>query len=131
MQSPSSDILLLAKQPRAVHVLESLLRYSSYSIASAHSEEQALAQMNQQTPFLIILAGDHQNWSQALLQELRTFANTHRTTFVALTDFHAPRWMHQDENPGFDGFLVSPLSGEVLSSLVQSAQTRQAFCPAV
>ncbi|PSB26492.1 hypothetical protein C7B82_19680 [Stenomitos frigidus ULC18] len=112
-------------------MLASLLRYSNYSIASATSEEQALAQMSHQVPFLIILAGDHQNWSQALLQELRTFANRHRTTFVALTDFHAPRWMHQEENPGFDGFLVSPLSSEVLSSLVQSAQTRQAFCLAV
>ena len=131
MQSPPSDILLLAKQPREVHVLRSLLRSSSYSIASATSEEQALAQMAQQPPFLIILAGDHQNWSQALLQELRTFASTRRTTFVALTDFHTPRWMHQEENPGFDGFLVSPLSSEVLSSLVQSAQTRQAFCLAV
>ncbi|WP_146141208.1 hypothetical protein [Stenomitos frigidus] len=131
MQSPSSDILLLAKQPCEIHVLASLLRYSNYSIASATSEEQALAQMSHQVPFLIILAGDHQNWSQALLQELRTFANRHRTTFVALTDFHAPRWMHQEENPGFDGFLVSPLSSEVLSSLVQSAQTRQAFCLAV
>ena len=128
MQSPPSDILLLAKQPREVYVLTSLLRYYSYSVASATSEEQALAQMSQQPPFLIILAGDHQNWSQALLRELRTFASTHRSTIVALTDFHAPSWMHQEENPGFDGFLVSPLSTEVLSSLVQSAQMRQAFC---
>ena len=112
-------------------MLEALLRYSNYAITSAYSEAQALAQMNQQSPFLIILAGDHQGWSQALLQELRTVASTHRTTVVALTDFHAPRWLHQDENPGFDGFLVSPISGEVLSSLVQSAQTRQAFCLAV
>lgn len=131
MPSLSSSILLLAKQPHEIHALASLLRYSSYSVASATSEEQALAQIIQRPPFLIILAGDHQNWSQALLQKLRAFANAHRTTFVALTDFYAPRWMHQEENPGFDGFLVSPLSSEVLSSLVQSAQTRQAFCLAV
>ncbi len=111
--------------------LASVLHYSSYSIVSVSSEEQALARMTQQPPFLMILAGDHQNWSQTLLQELRVFANKHRTTFVALTDFHAPRWMHQEENPGFDGFLVSPLSSEVLLALVQSAQTRQAFCLAV
>lgn len=128
MQLPSSDILLLTKQPHRTRALASLLHYSSYSIASVSSEEQALIQMTQQPPFLIILAGDHQNWSQTLLQELRLFANKHRTTFVALTDFHAPRWMHQEENPGFDGFLVSPLSSEVLLALVESAQTRQAFC---
>lgn len=112
-------------------MLASLLRYSSYSVTSACSEEQALAQLTHQPPFLIILAGDHQNWSQAVLQELRNYASTHRTTFVSLTDFHAPRWMHQEENPGFDGFLVYPLSSEVLSSLVQSAHTRQTFCLAV
>lgn len=131
MQSPSSDILLLAKQPREVHVLASLLRYSSYSVTSASAEEQALAQIACQPPFLIILAGDHQTWSHAFLKDLRTYASTHRTTLVALTDFHAPRWMHQDENPGFDGFLVYPLSSEVLLSLIQSAHTRQAFCLAV
>ncbi|MBW4692537.1 MAG: hypothetical protein KME27_12310 [Lyngbya sp. HA4199-MV5] len=131
MQSLSSDILLLAKQPREVHVLASLLRCSSYSVTSAGTEEEAIAHLTRQPPFLIILAGDHQNWSHTLLQDLRTYASTHRTTFVALTDFHAPRWMHQEENPGFDGFLVYPLSSEVLTSLVQSAQTRQAFCLAV
>ncbi len=112
-------------------MLASLLRCSSYSVTSAGSEEEALAQLTRQPPFLIILTGDHQNWSHALLQDLRAYASTYRTTFVALTDFHAPRWMHQEENPGFDGFLVYPLSSEVLSSLVQSAHTRQAFCLAV
>jgi len=131
MQSSSGDILLLAKQHRELHVLASLLRHSSYSVTSASSEEQALAQMTHQPPFLIILAGAHQNWSQALLKELRLYASNYRATFVALTDFHAPRWMHQEENPGFDGFLVYPLSHEVLSSLVQSAHTRQAVCVAV
>jgi CheY-like chemotaxis protein len=131
MQSSSNNILLLAKQPRELRVLSSLLRHSSYSVTSASSEEQALAQMTRRSPFLIILAGDHQCWSQALLKEVRIYASTHRTTFVALTDFHTPRWMHQEENPGFDGFLVYPLSNDVLSSLVQSAHTRQAFCVAV
>lgn len=125
MESESGYILLLAEHPRQVRVLMSLLGCSSHSVAIACSAEQAVTQVHEKPPFLIILAGDHQNWSHTLLQELRTRANAHPVTLVALTDFHAPSWIHQEENPGFDGFLVNPISSEVLSSLVQSAYTRQ------
>ncbi|NJP09918.1 MAG: hypothetical protein HC866_10905 [Leptolyngbyaceae cyanobacterium RU_5_1] len=121
-------ILLLARHPRQARILASLLRCSRYSVAIACSEEQAVVQASEYPPFLVILTGDHQSWSQNLLNELRTHAKTQQITLVALTDFHAPSWIHQEENPGFDGFLVSPISSEVLSSLVQSAYTRQSCC---
>jgi len=122
-------ILLLAKQPHQVRLLASSLGRSSYSVAITNSEEQAIAKTVQEPPFLIILAGDQHHWSQALLHELRCHANAYCITLIALTDFHAPYWVHQEENPGFDGFLVNPISSEVLSSLVQSAHTRQACYP--
>jgi DNA-binding NarL/FixJ family response regulator len=130
MSLVSSYILLLAKHPHEACGLASLLGCSNYSVAIASSEEQAVAHTAQHPPFLIILAGDHQNWSCTLLRELRSYANAHRITLLALTDFHAPKWMHQEENPGFDGFLVSPISTDILSSLVQSAHTRQICCSA-
>jgi DNA-binding NarL/FixJ family response regulator len=130
MSLVSSYILLLVKHPYEARNLASSLGISNYSVAIANSEEQAVAHTAQHPPFLIILAGDHQNWSRSLLRELRSHANAHRITLLALTDFHAPKWMHQEENPGFDGFLVSPISTEILSSLVQSAHTRQICCPA-
>lgn len=122
-----SHILLIAQQPQSVgvDVLTSSLRQSLYSVAIANTEEQAVAQTRSNPPFLIILAGDYQNWSDSLLQELRSYATEHRTTLVAVTDTHAPSWLHQEENPGFDGFLVSPISSEVLCSLVHTAHTRQ------
>lgn len=129
MQPRPGYILLLTKQPHQITVLEFLLGHSCYSVAIADSEEQAVAHAAQHPPFLIILAGDHLNWSQGWLRELRNHANAHRITLVSLTDSHAPSWIRQEENPGFDGFLVSPLSGEILSSLVQSAHTRQMCCP--
>lgn len=119
-------ILLLARHPRQVRFLMSLLGCSSFSVQIACSEEQAVVQATERSPFLVILAGDHLSWSQGLLHKLRTRSKTHPITLVALTDFHAPSWVHQEENPGFDGFLVSPISSEVLSSLVQCAYTRQA-----
>jgi DNA-binding NarL/FixJ family response regulator len=130
MRLASGHILLLAKQPHRVRVLASLLGRSSHSVAIATTEEQAIAHTIHYPPFLIILAGNHGNWSQPLLHELRARANVHNITLVALSDFHAPSWIHQEENPGFDGFLVTPISSEILSSLVQSAHTRQVCCPA-
>lgn len=125
MQLPSGYILLLAKQPHRLRMLVTLLGHFNYGIEIARSEEQAVVQTVQQPPFLIILVGEHQTWSRQLMRELRAHANAHRITLLALTDFHAPSWIHQEENPGFDGFLVSPLSSDILSSLVQSAYTRQ------
>lgn len=129
MQLTSSYILLLARQPHRLRMLAALLGRLNYAVAIAHSEEQAAIQTLQQPPFLIILAGDHHHWSGEFLQNLRHHANSHHITLVALTDFHAPSWLHQEENPGFDGFLVSPISSDVLSSLVQSAHTRQMCSP--
>lgn len=127
MKLTLSYILLLAKQPHKLSVLASLLGHSCHSVAIASSEEQAIAHTLRHPPFLIIMAGDHENWSQTVLRELRNHANSHHITLVALTDSHAPSWIRQEENPGFDGFLVHPISREVLSSLVQSAYTRQTF----
>lgn len=129
MHSPSPYIVLLAKQPYQLRALALLLGHSSYSVAVASSEEQAIAKTRQHLPFLIILAGDHRYWSSSLLYELRRRVESHPITLVALTDFHAPSWIHQEENPGFDGFLVNPISSDVLVSLVQSAQTRQLCSP--
>lgn len=125
MQFTSGYILLLAKQLQRVKVLVTLLGHAGYSVAIASTEEQAIAQITQYPPFLIILAGNHCHWSQSLPCKLRTHAKAHHITLVALTDFHAPSWIYQEENPGFDGFLVNPISSDILSSLVQSAHTRQ------
>ncbi len=129
MSLTSSYILLLANQPYEFRPLVSLLGDSDYAVTIADSEEQAVIATLTHCPFLIILAGDLHRWSGHLLGQLRTCANAYRQiTLVALTDFHAPSWLPQEDNPGFDGFLVSPISNEVLSSLVEAAHTRQYCC---
>ncbi len=125
MQSPSDYILLLTHQPQSVSPLALMLGHYRYLVAIAQSEEQAVAHTAQRPPFLIILAGDYQDWSQALMRKLRNYATDHRITLIALTDAYAASWIDQEENPGFDGFLVNPLSRDIISSLVQSAHTRQ------
>jgi AmiR/NasT family two-component response regulator len=130
MDSASTYILLLAKHPRQVRVLTALLQRSCYTVELACTEEQAVVQADEHPPFLVILTGNHQDWSSQLLSDLRHRSATRSLTLVALTDFHAPSWMHQEENPGFDGFLVNPISSEVLHSLVESAYTRRIWCSA-
>lgn len=125
MQSPSDYILLLTHQPQSVSPLALMLGHCRYLVTIAQSEEQAVAHTTRRPPFLIILAGDYQDWSNGLMRRLRTYANTHRVTLVALTDAYAASWIDQEENPGFDGFLVNPLSRDIIFSLVQSAHTRQ------
>jgi AmiR/NasT family two-component response regulator len=129
MQSPSDYILVLAHQPQSVSPLALMLEHCRYLVAIAQSEEQVAAHTIQRPPFLIILAGDYQDWSKGLMRKLRAYANAHRVTLIALTDAYAASWIDQEENPGFDGFLVNPLSRDIIFSLVQSAHTRQNCAP--
>ena len=83
----------------------------------------------QQAPaHLVILSGNQHHRSVNLVQDLRTLANTRQATIVVLTDCHAPSWMPLEETPGLDGFLVKPLSNDVVTSLVQSAWARRSCC---
>lgn len=92
------------------------------------SIDQAMAKTSQNSPYLIILSGDQQNWSKLLVKKLRNVANrSDYITIVALTDFQSSNWLSQEENPDLDGILVNPLNSDVLISLVQSAWIRQAY----
>ena len=91
--------------------------------------DQAVDLVHQNPPCLVILQGNCRSWSQKLVHTLRAIADADSITLVALTDAHAPSWLHQDENPGFDGFLANPLSSDVLFSLIQSAVARQLCRP--
>jgi CheY-like chemotaxis protein len=127
MKSPRNYVLVLGRQSDDLLGLESLLKRLRCSVAIASSEAQAMDQVSQDPPYLVILAGNHQNWSQALVHQLRNLGEASSITIVALTDSHTPSWLTQEENPGFDGFLVKPISGDILSSLIHSARARQTY----
>jgi DNA-binding NarL/FixJ family response regulator len=130
MKSSQNYVLILGQPSDDLQMLQALLEHLSCPMVFASSTDQVVAKVSQMSPYLVILAGDGQNWSQALVKDLRDAANTCETTIVALTDCNAPSWMHQEENPGVDGFLVKPISRDVLTSLVQSAWARQTYCSA-
>ncbi|MBD0335113.1 MAG: response regulator [Cyanobacteria bacterium Co-bin13] len=118
-------ILVLDTQRQESGGVHSLLTQLRCPVFIAGTAEQALAKVHQGPPYLVILIGDGQNWSKPLVAQLRQGASAAKMTIVALTDSTSPRWGHQDDNPGLDGFLVKPLSGEVLTSLVESALAKQ------
>jgi CheY-like chemotaxis protein len=125
MKFASSYILLLVHQSEDFHGLESLLERLRCPVEIVSSPNQAVDRIRQNPPCLVIVQGNHSNWSQSFVRQLRTIADADNITLVALSDSHAPSWLHQEENPGFDGFLVKPLSFDVLFSLIQSASARQ------
>ena len=125
MKSSQNYVLVLGQPSDELQRLEALFEHLNCSMVFASSTDQVVAKASQVAPSLVILAGDGRNWSRTLVKDLRSAANTCETTIVALTDCNAPSWMHQEENPGVDGFLVKPLICDVLTSLVQSAWARQ------
>ncbi len=128
MKQTQRYVLVLGQDPRTLQMLGSLLNQLKYPMVVADSLDQAMLRASQAPPLMIILSG-HQNWTQTLIKKLRNVANSsNKITIVALTEFHSPSWLHQDENPGVDGFLVKPLESDVLFSLLQSAWARQTYC---
>lgn len=125
MKFASSYILLLVQQTEDLHGLESLLERLKCPVEIVRSPDQAVDRVRQSPPCLVIVQGNHSHWSQEFVRKLRTIADADHIMLVALSDSHAPSWLHQEENPGFDGFLVKPLSCDVLFSLIQSASARQ------
>ena len=125
MKVTNDYVLVLDQHPEDFQAVETLLRVLKCPAIVTDSPDQVVARVNKDFPYLLILVGNHRAWPKALLNELRNIADTFGGTLLSLTDNHMPSWIHQEENPGFDGFLVQPLSSEVLVSLVQSAWVKQ------
>ena len=126
MSTHDGYILVLDPEHQGVriHTVESEL---PYPVFVAKSQEQAIARLNQGQPCLIILVGSSgQSWSQTLVQHLRQLSPAEKMTIVALTDSASPQWNDSDI-PELDGFLVKPLSLDIIKSLVESAQARQSW----
>lgn len=105
------------------HPLEMQLQYPVFV---ASSPEQAVDRALKTPPSLVILVGDDaQNWSAPLVAQLRQKTGVANLTIVALTNSSSPQWNYLEETPGLDGFLVRPLSSEILNSLVESAFARR------
>jgi CheY-like chemotaxis protein len=127
---PTHDgyILVLApdyQEIRNIHAIEADL---PYPVVVARSAEQALTQLGQGKPCLVILVDQNgPSWPQRLVRHLRQTSPAPEMTIVALTDSTSPQWNHTEDTPELDGFLVRPLSLDIVKSLVESAHARQSW----
>ncbi|HTL88520.1 MAG TPA: hypothetical protein VL134_03905 [Leptolyngbya sp.] len=124
----STYILLLAPQVEELQGLESLLQQLALDVEIVDTADQALVRVSQRPPCLVILQ-EHLR-SEAIIQQLRTIASADRMTLVIVTEPDSPSWLYQEQHPDVDGFLVKPLSSDVLFSLIHSASVRQ-YCQQV
>ncbi|MBE9079610.1 hypothetical protein IQ241_20300 [Romeria aff. gracilis LEGE 07310] len=125
MTIPQGYILVLGQQPQ--DFLDAQLQHLSYLMVLTDSADQAVARVEQERPYLVILSGNHQNWSQPVVQRLRDSIWPAGVTIVALTEPDEPSWFPPGQTSGIDGFLVKPLSRDILSAVVESAVVKQ-FC---
>jgi DNA-binding NarL/FixJ family response regulator len=124
----SCYVLVLDQQSEDTEYLTLLLQHLRCACVVVASTDQFIDIAIQSTPYLVLVGGDPQTWSSELVEKLRQLQGSYHSTILALSDRHAPSWLLQEENPGFDGFLVKPISGDVLTSVVESARMRHRYC---
>lgn len=124
--STSDYILVLEQQPsHDSRLLSMLLDVWRSPLVVASSTTQVLDRIRYLPPSLVILIGNHESWPHQFASQLRQEANSLGCTILALTDATSPSWPGQDDRSIFDGFLVKPLSSDVLASVLQTAQVRR------
>jgi DNA-binding response OmpR family regulator len=126
MTSFKDYVLILDEQQPSSHS-DLFFGRDCFSVFVASSFDQAVEKIKQVTPCLVILAGDDRNWVKAQVHTLRKSTQTHQPTILALTESASPNWEPQEAMPDLDGFLVKPLSQEVLTSLMQSALIKRKY----
>ncbi len=97
------------------------------AFVTATSVEHAVEQAQQKNPCLVILVGENQSWFEHQVRVLRQANQSPSMTIVALTESGSPRWHSTDRQLDLDGFLVQPLTDDILVSLVQSAMIKQSY----
>lgn len=127
MQLPQDYVLVLDEQKRYPQ-RSALSRLSQdYTFVLASSAEHAIEQARQIKPCLVILVGENHSWFENQVRVLRQADQTPEMTIVALTESGSPRWQNSEKMLDLDGFLVQPLTDDILVSLVQSAVVKKAY----
>jgi len=126
---PQGYLLVLTEKNEGLSDIEPILMQmeNPQYISIANSVDQANYYIRRFPPYLVILVGYQKSWAKNFVRHCRQESRG-STTIVALTYRDDPVWISSQYNPGFDGFLVWPISPAVLLLLIQSAQVRQSCC---
>lgn len=127
MKLPQRYILLMGKDSEVLRGLEVGLQKLECTVTIAPSLEQAIAKVSDSPPDLVLAAGTPQHYTSSSLSQLRD-GDRHCPILIFAVS-HSPSYQPLTYNdPHFDGYLVNPVSEEVLNSLLQSAQAHQSWC---
>lgn len=127
MKLPQDYVLVLDEQQQKTPRAELSALSNHYAFVIATSAEHAVEQAQAMNPCLVILVGDNQAWFENQVKVLRQYTAMPRMTIVALTESASPRWQSGKDALELDGFLVKPLTDDILVSLVQSAIVKRSF----
>lgn len=127
MKSSQDYVLVLDERQQWLGQTDLPLLPKPCEFVVANSAEHAVAQTRQSTPCLVILVGEDHTWFKKQVCALRHSANASPMMIVALTESSSPRWQSEKDVLDLDGFLVKPLTDDVLVSLVQSAIVKQSY----
>lgn len=127
MASSQTYVLILDEQYRWLPQTDLPLNSAQLPVYVASSSEQAIARAEAVAPCLVILVGDDQSWVRTQVHTLRQVTQATPATILALTESTHPNWEPHENTPDVDGFLVKPLTNDVLTSLIQSALVKQTY----
>lgn len=127
MKLPQDYVLVLNEQERYTQRSQLSHLSGNYSFIVADSADHVVEQARQMNPRLVILVGENPIWLENQVKALRQSAQTSPMTIVALSESGSPKWQSADKASDLDGFLVQPLTDDILVSLLQSAMIKQSF----
>lgn len=127
MLFPQDYVLVLDEQQRWSRHVDLPLTSDQYAFVVASSVEHAIEQARQVAPCLVILVGEDHASLKNQVHALRDSTREIPMTIVALTESAYPKWQPEKDALDPDGFLVKPLTDDVLNSLVQSAIIKQSY----
>lgn len=127
MKFPQDYVLVLDEQQRQMFAPDFLSTSDQYPFVIVSSVEHAVKQAREVSPCLVILVGEDRNWFQHQVRTLRHSSQAPAMTIVALAESASSTWQDSKEDLQLDGFLVKPLSDDILTSLVQSAIVKQSY----
>lgn len=127
MKFPHDYVLVLDEQHRQVSTPGLSPLSDQYPFVIVSSVEHAVKQAREVSPCLVILVGEDRNWFEHQVRALRHSSQAPSMTIVALTESASSTWQDSKEDLQLDGFLVKPLTDDILASLVQSAIVKQSY----
>lgn len=127
MKLPQDYVLVLDERQKLAQNADLPDISDQYSFVIASSVEHAVEQARQVNPCLVILVGEDHHWFENQVKALRRTSEAPSMTIVALTESSSPNWQASKETLELDGFLVKPLTDDILVSLVQSAIIKQSY----